>query len=286
MERMLLVLKRSADQEADLRKLLDDQQNAGSPSYHKWLTPDQFGQRFGPSDPDIQAVTDWLKSQGFRVDHVYRGRSLIEFSGTAAQVENTLGTAIHKFVVNNQTHWANATDQQIPVALSPVVAGVLSLHDFYKKPQFHLLEDRFSAHSVRETKPQFNSSTGVHALGPADYYTIYNFNPLHIMTSAKIAIVGRTNINVQDVTYFHCWMYDQAESPQVIVNGPDPGDLGGADETEAVLDTTWAGAVAPTAGVYLVVFAIYLYYGRRRPVRSLHHRQQRLRCDDRKFFRL
>src|SRR5271165_258787 len=45
MERMLLVLKRSPEQEIALRKLLDDQQDKASPNYHKWLTPDQFGKQ-------------------------------------------------------------------------------------------------------------------------------------------------------------------------------------------------------------------------------------------------
>ena len=53
MERMLLVLKRSPQQEAALRKLLDDQQSKSSANYHKWLTPAQFGEQFGPSDSDM-----------------------------------------------------------------------------------------------------------------------------------------------------------------------------------------------------------------------------------------
>src|ERR1700681_1128338 len=52
MARMLLVLKRSDAQESALEKLLDDQQDQNSPSYHQWLTPDQFGEQFGPSDAD------------------------------------------------------------------------------------------------------------------------------------------------------------------------------------------------------------------------------------------
>ena len=68
MERMLLVLQRGADQEAALRQLLDDQQVKSSPLFHQWLTPEQFGQQFGPADSDLQAVTDWLASQGFRGD--------------------------------------------------------------------------------------------------------------------------------------------------------------------------------------------------------------------------
>lgn len=60
LDRMLLVLKRSPQQDIALRKLLDDQQDKTSPSYHKWLTPDEFGQRFGPADQDLQTVIGWL----------------------------------------------------------------------------------------------------------------------------------------------------------------------------------------------------------------------------------
>ena len=135
MERMLLVLKRSPEQEAALLKLLDDQQDKSSASYHKWLTPEQFGQQFGPADADIQAVTSWLQSHGFQVAPVSKGRVTIEFSGTAAQVQEAFHTAIHKYEVNGESHWANANDPEIPAALAPVVAGVHSLHNFYAKPQ-------------------------------------------------------------------------------------------------------------------------------------------------------
>ena len=250
MLRMLLVLKRSDDQEAALRKLLDDQQDKHSPSHHKWLTPEKFGQKFGPTDFDMQTVASWLQSHGFQVGTT-KGRTVLEFSGTAGQVEETFHTTIHKYLVNGEQHWANSNDPQIPAALAPAVAGVLTLHNFYKKPQVHLTDATFEAKAVREAHPEFTSG-GQHALGPADYYTIYNFTPLGSGLS-QIAIVGRSNINQQDVGDFHYYMYDQALSPNVLVNGPDPGDLGGGEETEAVLDTTWAGAVAPSNSVTLVV---------------------------------
>ena len=58
MTRMLLLLQRSAEQETALRQLIDAQQTKGSGSYREWLTPTQFGKQFGPSDADVQAVTD------------------------------------------------------------------------------------------------------------------------------------------------------------------------------------------------------------------------------------
>jgi hypothetical protein len=251
MDRMLLVLKRSADQEAALRKLLDDQQDRASPSYHKWLTPQQFGKLFGPTDADMQTITAWLQAHGFQVGST-KGRTVLEFSGSAGQVQEAFHTTIHRYLVNGQLYWANASDPRIPAALTPAVAGVFTLHNFYKKPQIHLADRPLPARVVPGTRPQFTSSNGTYALGPADYYTIYNFNPLG-NGLASIAIVGRSNINLQDVDYFHYWMYDQATSDEVIVNGPDPGDLGGDEEAEAVLDLTWAGAVAPSALAELVV---------------------------------
>ena len=74
MMRMLLLLQRSAEQETALRQLLDAQQTKSSGSYHAWLTPAQFGQQFGPSDADVQTVTDWLTKQGFQVAKVEQRR--------------------------------------------------------------------------------------------------------------------------------------------------------------------------------------------------------------------
>jgi pro-kumamolisin-like protein len=116
MRRMLLVLKRSPEQEAALQKLLDDQQDKSSPTYHQWLTPEQFGQQFGPSDQDLHSVTSWLQSHGFEIVRTAKGRGVIKFSGTVGQVQEALHISIHKYVVKGEEHWANASDPQIPAA--------------------------------------------------------------------------------------------------------------------------------------------------------------------------
>lgn len=139
MEHMLLVLKRSPEQQAALDKLLAEQQDRTSPNYHKWLTPDQFGQQFGASDQDVKTITSWLQSHGFQVNSATSGRNIIDFSGTAAQVQAAFHTQIHTYVLNNgEEHWANSTDPAIPTALTPVVAGVRSLNNFFPKPLHHM----------------------------------------------------------------------------------------------------------------------------------------------------
>jgi subtilase family serine protease len=133
MDRLQLVLTRSSQQDSDLKALLEAQQDKASSEFHQWLTPEQFGNRFGPSDSDIQMVTSWLQSHGFQVSRIAKGRTAIEFSGTAGQVSNAFHTEIHKYAVNGEEKWANASDPQIPTALAPVVAGAATLHNFRAK---------------------------------------------------------------------------------------------------------------------------------------------------------
>src|ERR1700676_3958201 len=139
LNRMLLLLRRSADQEAALQQFLDDQQNKSSPNYHHWVTPEQFGQQYGPADADVLTLIQWLTSQGFSQINVGPGRTVIEFSGTVGQVRNAFNTEIHRFVVNGQEHTANIADPQIPAALAPVVTGIVSLHNFPKKSHTRVL---------------------------------------------------------------------------------------------------------------------------------------------------
>lgn len=261
MNRMLLVLKRSPEQESALRTLLDNQQDKASPSYHKWLTPDEFGRQFGPSDQDIQQITLWLQSHGFQVGQVSKGRAVIEFSGTASQVRKAFHTSMHKYLVNGEEHWANANDPAIPAALTPAVAGVWTLHNFLKKPQLHVSAQRIAARvsAGAGAKPQvtFPGNPPFHALGPADFATIYNIGPLSNQNNGagnRIAVVGRSDTfqSNQDITNFDD-VFGIQYLVNTIVNGPDPGDLGGDEEVEATLDLTWSHAIAPAAMDFLVV---------------------------------
>ena len=254
LNRMLLVLKPSAEQEAALDALLDEQQDKTSPNYHAWLTPEQFGEQFGPADADVQKIVLWLKSQGFQVNRVANGRGVIEFSGSAGQVQNALHTEIHKYVVNGKSHWANSADPQIPAALAPVVAGIKTLDNFYKQPQVVLTPNKFRIGPG--FPPEFSTPSGLHAVAPGDYATIYNINPLYGAgingTGAKIAVVGRSDFAFQDVTDFRNTFGLSANAPQIVMNGPDPGIVNTGEQLEATLDVSWAGAVAPNAQIIFV----------------------------------
>src|SRR5580693_615908 len=104
MEHMLLTLLPDSTQQDVLNQLVDAQNNPESAYYHQWLTPEQYGERFGVSDSDAAQVVAWLQEQGMQVEEFTAGRRSIIFTGTAAQVQATFHTPIHIYKIAKKSN--------------------------------------------------------------------------------------------------------------------------------------------------------------------------------------
>jgi subtilase family serine protease len=250
LEHMVLQLEPSAAQQAALDALVEAQHDPHSPSYHQWLTPAQYGSRFGASQQDLVRITGWLTEHGFTVNEIAVNHRQIAFSGNAGQVEDTFHTQIHRFLVGGENHIANTQDPQIPSAMAGVVSGILSLHNFRHASD---IQSRVSL----EVHPRYTSGN-THYLYPADWAAIYDLNPLYQAgtngAGTSIAIVGRSNINLPDIAAFRAASGLPARNPTVILVSTNPGLVAG-DQDESTLDVEWAGAVAPSSTVKFVVGA-------------------------------
>ncbi len=258
MAHVFLQLRRSPAQEQAFENLIAELENPHSPSYHQWLTAEQVGKTFGPAEQDIQTVVSWLASHGVQVNTIHQTGLTIDFSATAAQIRDTFHTEIHSYNVNGQRHIANAGNPEIPAALSPVVAGVVSLNDFLPKPAITKPKSNFSF-NCKGCPDGFNG-TEQYDEAPADLATIYNAAPLY---RAKKPITGKgqtvvvlevTDINPADVATFRSAFGLSKYSGTFAIIHPgagcsDPGTNGA--EGEAALDAEWGGAVAPDADVKL-----------------------------------
>jgi subtilase family serine protease len=262
--RILLLLKRSDEQQAALSSFMEQQQDKSSPNYHHWLAPAEFGAQYGVADEDIQAVTQWLTQQGFQVNQVYSSKMEIEFSGSAAQVRSAFGTVLRNFQLGGKTYMANSADPQIPAALAPVIAGIVSLNNFPRQSYVRRLGQFRREKGQSLAKPLVTVPLGggsFYGLGPGDFATIYNSAPLIAAsndgTGQTIAIVGETNINLQDVQNFRqiFGLPNTFTAANIILNGEDPGITSFDEESEADLDVQWSGAVAPGATVKFVLSA-------------------------------
>jgi len=244
-----LLIQPSAEQQAALKQLLAEQQDPSSANYHKWLTPEQFGQRFGLSNADLAKITHWLRSQGFNVAQVARGHDWVAFSGTVAQVQRAFHTELHQYDVDGEQLFANATDPSIPKALDGIVAGFRGLNNFHLKPM-----NVKKSESLKVSPDYF--SGGGNFLAPGDIATIYDIGPLYTAgidgAGMSIAIMGQTDIYTADIAQFRAGFGLPANVPQqILATGcTDPGVTG--DLTEADIDLEWSGAVARNATIIFV----------------------------------
>jgi len=273
---MTMLMAPSASQQKALDQLLAQQQDSRSPNYHKWLTPQQFADRFGLSQSDLNKVTAWLKSAGFEILTVGGGRNSVSFSGTAAEAQRVFATEIHRYKVNGEEHFANSTPLMIPTALKGIVSTVLGLHSFLPRPasrqrgfagQQNSHRNYYDGHFIF---PNF--------LAPGDIATIYDIKPLYAASPAidgtgqKLAIVGQTDVYLADLNDFRSGFglnqitgcttntagiitaCNATNFKYVLSPGSaDPGTTYACgDVGEADLDIEWSSAVARNAQIVFV----------------------------------
>jgi len=258
LENISLVFAFTASRQSELTALLDDLQNPFSPSFHHWLTPEQFAGRFGLSRNDLNKVVAWLEGQGFTVTWKARSRACVSFSGTASQVQTAFQTEIHNFSFHGATYYANATEPSVPSALAGVVLAIHGLDNYPLKP----------AGVVRKASagltPAFTSYiSGNTYVAPGDFAVIYDLNSLYSAgidgTGQSIAVMGQTDLYSNqsgansDISAFRSAAGLPPNSPQVVLipGATDPGVVSD-DIDEASVDVEWAGAVARNATIIFV----------------------------------
>lgn len=249
LQHMLLQLRRSPQQERAAEQLIDGLHNPKSPNFHKWLTASEFGKTYGLSAADLKTVTGWLESHGFVVNSVYPSGMVIDFSGNAGLVRSAFHTSIHTLNVAGVRHIANFGDPQIPAALAPAVAGVVSLHDFRPHKAIH------PAYTFTYEGQNYQ------LVVPADIATIYDFNPAF---SAGITGAGQTIVVIEDTDLYSQddWTtfrdtFGLSQYPGTLTSEnpvgpggascPDPGV--NADDVEVAADVEYSSAAAPGAAI-------------------------------------
>jgi len=283
MTHVRLVLSRSPEQEAALDKYMAELQDKSSPNYHKWLTPQQFGQLYGPADSDIAAIVAWIESRGLNLEQVSAGRTNIAFSGTVSQVEEAFHTQIHSFEasIHGKTtqFYSNTSDPSIPAALAPVVQGVAHLDTLRPVPA-HTAgpAGRFDPEARRvvpvnaadakglpaSLRPNLTTGSGTSSdpyflyIVPGDAATVYDtpnttFNANYTSGTSytgagvTIGIGGDAAIQTATVVNYRTLFLGNSTAPTVSnVDGVTSTD----DADEAYIDTQLSGGLAPGAAIH------------------------------------
>jgi hypothetical protein len=253
--RITMAFQPTAAQQADLDALLAAQQNPTSASFHQWLTPQQYGERFGIAPADLAKVASWLQSMGFTVVETPASRNFIVFSGTAGQVRAAFHADIHNYEAKGQKFYANSSEPSVPAALAGIVSGFRGLNSVRMLPR--AVPDK---QADSKLQPNFTASgSGNHYIAPDDFATIYDLNPLYSAsppidgTGQKVVVVGQSQVVLSDIATFRSLSGLSPNVPQTILvpSSANPGPVDG-DIQESSVDIEWAGAVARNATIIFV----------------------------------
>ena len=251
LQSITMYFSRSTQQQADLDALLAAQQNPSSPQFHQWLTPADFGARFGLADADIAKTEAWLQSQGFTVQSVSPSRNSVSFSGTASAAASAFGAPLHRYTLNGESHIAPSADLSLPAALAGIVSDVHGLSDFRPRPHFRRGNGALY-------KPNFTSAqTGNHFLTPGDVAVIYDikaaYNAGFNGSGLTIAIMGQSEISNTDITNFQTGIGQTAKAPtSILVPNTGGSEVFSLDESESDLDLEYSTGIAPGATIDFV----------------------------------
>ncbi|HEX4747979.1 MAG TPA: protease pro-enzyme activation domain-containing protein [Bryobacteraceae bacterium] len=263
-----LQLQRSPEEEQALQAFIFSLTDPKSPNYHQFSNAAEFSAQFGLASSDLSAVNQWLTGHGLTVNFVYPNL-VVDFSGTAKQIQETFHTHIHNLNVGGESHFANVTEPKIPEALAGVVLGPVALHNF--KP--HVLTHMGIQPSVKNPNPNFTVDASYQLVVPGDLATIYNYNPLYGAgisgQGQTVVLLERTNLYATGdwstfrKTFGLTRLFPQGNlktvhpRPSGMINGDisseacgNPGVVVG-DDGEAAVDVEWASASAPNATIEL-----------------------------------
>ena len=241
-----IVFSRSAEQQTALDKLLAAQQDPSSPQYHKWLTPEEFGVKFGMAQSDLDKVQTWLEQQGLSIDRVARSRNMIRFTGTVGQLEQAFQTEMHYYKAGAETHFAPSTALSVPAAIAPTVQTVSNLSN-----------SRPRAMHVRARGAFTSSKSGNNFFAPGDIALTYDVSPLYTAgidgTGQSITVIGQSTIDPKDIENFQSAAGLPKKDPvMVLVPGSGSSTVIAGDEGESDLDVEWSGAIAKGATINFV----------------------------------
>jgi kumamolisin len=231
--------------ERELDALLASQADSRSANFRKYITPEEFTNRFAPTQSDYDLVVAYLKSNGLNIVQTYPNRLIIVATGNVSQMENTFSVTINEYSYMGVTKISNDADPRVPSYLQGIVQSVIGLNNF---AEFHNM--------LLMRNPQPKAGSGPSGFTPPDIATAYNYpNANNKLGNEKYTGAGRTvaiatayNYDPADVNAF--WKQFGITRTGKIVNVPVAGttkQLNG----ETTLDLQQVGAQAPGADIMM-----------------------------------
>jgi subtilase family serine protease len=250
---------------AGLQTFVQDVNDSTSPSYHQFLTPQEFTSRFGPGQKDWDALVAFAKASGFQIVGGSRDAMDLRMTGTVAAIEKafhvTMG--VYQHPAENRTFYA--PDREPTVNLPFSLWHVSGLDNYsIPHPMFVKKSDYAKAHGISPDKVVSHATTGS---GPSasflgsDMRAAYYGGTALTGSGQNIGLFEFLGYDIADLNTYYSNV-GQTRTATVTGISTDGSSLscvdsrsgGDCDDTEQILDMTQALGMAPgITGLYVYV---------------------------------
>lgn len=236
--------------QTDLQGLLEHLYDPGDPQYGHYLVPQEFTDRFGPTQADYDAVIAYARSLGLTVSGTHPNRLLLEASGPAATIETAFNLHLQRYqTTSGREVYAPDNDPEVPVTTASRIAGVVGLDNAAVRHA----HNRFASAAELAQISTLQTGTGPGGgLTPNDVLTAYNLKGVTPDGSGQtLALFELDGYKSSDVASYTSYYALPAVPLQNVLVGGFSGKPG-SGASEVTLDIELQIAVAPGAGKIIV----------------------------------
>jgi subtilisin-like proprotein convertase family protein len=113
-----------------LNTLLQQIYDPTSPFFHQYLTPEQFTEKFGPTEQDYQAVMDFAKANRLTVTTTFGNRVLLDIEGNVPDIERALHITMRIYNHPRENRQFHAPDTEPSLDIAVPILHIGGLDDY------------------------------------------------------------------------------------------------------------------------------------------------------------
>lgn len=223
---------------AALDELLRQIYDPASTNFHQYLTPQEFSERFGPTEQDYQTVIQFAKSNGLTAVEMYPNRMLVDVEGNVSDIEHAFQVTMRVYQHPTEARTFYAPDVEPSVAAGIPVLSVGGL-DNYALP--HPNSSRVESPAV--VTPKSGSGPGGTYAGN-DFRTAYIPGVTLDGSGQSVALLEFDGYYSNDIaSYENSFGLPAVNLTNIAVDGGV--NKPGSGNSEVALDIEMAVAMAP-----------------------------------------
>ena len=247
-QRLKLALSLPLRNQDALEEFLRQAYDPASTNYHRWLTPQEFTEQFGPTEQDYRALADFATANGLTVTFEHPNRVVLDVEGAVQDIESAFQITLRTYHHPTEGRDFYAPDTEPTVDLPIPVLDVSGLDNF-SLPTPH--------HKIKPLPPGQAAIPNAGS-GPGGAYRGSDFRAAYVPgnslngTGQSVGLLQFDGYHPSDITTYE----SQAGLPNVtLVNVPIDGGVSspGSGNSEVCLDIEMVVSMAPG------VSAIYVY---------------------------